>query len=311
MQFAAAIAFAPSLRLLRPQMTGSSRSHFSLQDRSISLDERVHAVRGDLADLALAGQIFVPHYARPMPMTCAVGSVLVRKDGKDDAEASTQLLLGEDFMVLDLSGGWAWGYCKHDHYVGFVPQAALSDVPTGTGSAMIAVRDAILFAEADANSAQTGSLPIGCVVRGPQNGDFLQTPLGYVHLDAVDGQFKDRASVAELLIDTPYVWGGRTSSGIDCSGLIQLACAFAGENVPRDTDQQESVMGIDLANDAALQRDDVIFFPGHVGIMANSTQIIHATQHHGKTVIEDLAVVTARYAAEHDGRGITARKRLS
>jgi cell wall-associated NlpC family hydrolase len=292
------------------EMTASSRSHFTLQDRSITLDERVHAVRGDLADLALAGQIFVPHYARPMHMTCALSNVLVRKGGSADAEASTQLMFGEDFMVLDKSGGWAWGYCRHDHYVGYVPEASLSPGQTSTDSTPIAVREAIVYAVADTGGEQRGTLPIGARVSGTPQGDFFETTLGFVQASAVEATFLDRASVAELLIDTPYVWGGRTSTGIDCSGVVQLACAFADENVPRDTDQQEAVIGTDIPEGAPLQRDDIIFFPGHVGIMVDADRIIHANTFHGKTVIEDLATVAARYSADHDGIGITSRKRL-
>jgi cell wall-associated NlpC family hydrolase len=291
-------------------MTSSPRSHFSLDDRSITLDERIHAVRGDLADLALAGQIFVPHYARPMAMTCAVPEILVRKEGRADADAVTQLLCGEDFMVVDMSGGWAWGYCRHDHYVGYVPENVLSQAVKGESAGVISVAHATLFETADAASKQTGTLTIGAQVRGTRHGDFFETQLGFVHADAVEASFKDRASVAMLLIDTPYVWGGRTSTGIDCSGLVQIACAFFGESVPRDTDQQEAIMGTEIPVGASLQRDDIIFFPGHVGIMADSDQIIHANVHHGKTVLESLETVTARYAAEHDGVGITARRRL-
>jgi cell wall-associated NlpC family hydrolase len=292
-------------------MTSSPRSHFSLNDRSITLDERVHAVRGDLADLALAGQIFVPHYARPMAMTCAVSEILVRKEGRTDADAVTQLLFGEDFMVVDVSGGWAWGYCRHDHYVGYVPESALSGEMAGESHGTISVAYATLFAAADPTSAHTGSLTIGARVSGTRHGDFFETSLGFIHSDTVDVTFKDRASVAQLLIDTPYVWGGRTSTGIDCSGLVQLACAFFGSSVPRDTDQQEAMISAEIPEGAPLQRDDIIFFPGHVGIMADGDQIVHANVHHGKTVIEDLATVAARYAADHDGLGITARRRLS
>ncbi len=307
---AATIAFGHGLRLLRQEMTSSPRSQFSLDDRSITLDERIHAVRGDLADLALAGQIFVPHYARPMAMTCTVSDVLVRKEGRPESDAVTQLLFGEDFMVVDISGGWAWGYCRHDHYVGYVPENALSQDNQGESAGIISVAHATLFEAADAASKQTGTLTLGAQVRGTRHGDFFETRLGFVHSDTIEANFKDRASVAMLLMDTPYVWGGRTSTGIDCSGLVQISCAFFGDSVPRDTDQQAAVIGTEIPEGAPFQRDDIIFFPGHVGIMADVDQIIHANVHHGKTVVESLDTVAARYAADHDGVGITARRRL-
>jgi cell wall-associated NlpC family hydrolase len=291
-------------------MTIAPRSTFSLHETSIALDARVHGVRGDLADIALAGQIFVPHYARPMPMTCAAASVMLRASGNEASEAISQLLLGEGFQVIDVAGGWAWGYCRHDHYVGYVPQSALLPAIGDAASSVVTVREAILFADADGTSNTGATLPMGARISSAPHGDFVETPLGYVSKDAVDGHFADAVSAAALLIDVPYVWGGRCGSGIDCSGLVQLSLALTGTAAPRDTDQQEDALGHSIPEGAALQRGDIIFLPGHVGMMVDAEQIIHANIFHGKTVIEPLSVVAARYAADHDGLGITARKRL-
>ncbi len=291
-------------------MNNPPRSTFSLSGPSISLDVRVHAIRGDLADIALAGQIFAPHYARPMQMQCSAISAMVREAPSRDAKATSQILFGEDFMVVDVSGGWAWGYCRHDHYVGYVEADALTQPVIAETSAIVSVLSASVFERADSGAHAVAVVPMGAQIRGTGDGDFIHTSLGFVHRDAVASHARDAARVAESLIDTPYVWGGRTSTGIDCSGLIQLSLALTGIFAPRDSDQQQQSLGETLPADAALQRGDLIFFPGHVGIMADGNTLVHATQHYGKTVGEPLADVIARVAAEHEVP-VLARKRIA
>lgn len=289
-------------------MSNSPRSSFSLSGPSITLDLRVHAVRGDLADIALAGQLFAPHYARPVSMRCTVPSTMLLDAPSADGKAISQLLFGEEFMVVDNSGGWAWGYCRQDHYVGYLPERALA-MPEGKPLGTVTVRSASLFAAPDNGSAVVGELPMGSVAFGTADGAFVHTLLGYVHDGALDGRFADHAAVAEGLIDTPYVWGGRTSDGIDCSGLVQLALALTGTSAPRDSDQQQDAIGREIPGGAPLQRGDLVFFPGHVGIMADAETLLHATMHYGKVVAEPLADVVARFAAEHP-TAILARKRI-
>jgi NlpC/P60 family/Bacterial dipeptidyl-peptidase Sh3 domain len=290
-------------------MTVSPRTKFLLHGTSIPLDERVHAVRGDLADLALAGQLFVPHYAKPMPMTCAVPNVAVMATARDDAKQISELLLGEDFMVVDMAGEWAWGFCRHDHYVGYVPLTALSNATDATVS-VVCVREANVYAEPDSVAAITLTLPMGAKITGNPHGDFVETALGFVAIGALDQPFSDAASVAEALLGVPYHWGGRSGHGIDCSGLIQMSLALStGLAAPRDSDQQQESLGTVLPDGAPLQRGDIIFFPGHVGIMADSATLVHATMHYGKTVTEPLAETIARIGVDHP-TPVLARKRM-
>ncbi len=231
------------------------RSSFRLTGHSTTIDRRRHALRDDLADVALAGMTFAPHYAEAVLRECAVPfSAMYKKPG---GEQSSELLAGELFGLLDISGGWAWGYSIHDHYVGYIKADALI-IPTGQGK-----------------TVEPG--------------------------DPVD--------VASGFLDMPYVWGGRGGAGIDCSGLIQRGLAAAGIAAPRDSDMQLAETGALLADDMPLIRGDLIFFPGHVGIMTDGSHLLHATRHHGKTVIEPLADIIARVSAEHP-QAITARKRL-
>lgn len=131
--------------------------------------------------------------------------------------------------------------------------------------------------------------------------------VGYVRDSALGGIAEpapvagdaDMTSAAETLLDAPYLWGGRSPAGIDCSGLVQFALAAAGIGAPRDSDLQLETLGADIAESENLQRGDLIFFPDHVGIMADAERLIHATCHWGKVVIEPLADVVARIAVEH------------
>jgi cell wall-associated NlpC family hydrolase len=233
----------------------ATRASFSLQGPSITLDPRIHAVRGDLADATLAGQLFAPHYAEAMDMSCtaAFAPLLYAPGG----EQGSELLQGETFRVLDIAGGWAWGYCAHDHYVGYIKADALGPF------------------------------------RAP-----APTPTG------------DPITVARSFVGVTYVWGGRGGEGIDCSGLIQRALAATGVAAPRDSDMQMEALGEEIPADAQLQSADLIFFPGHVGIMADADTLIHATRHYGKTVSEPLVDVIKRVSEEH-AAPILARKRLA
>lgn len=231
------------------------RNSFSLNGPSRALDPRINALRGDLADIALAGRHFSPHYARPVERFC--GALHVPVCEKPGGRQISELLAGESFMLLDVSGGWAWGYCKHDHYVGYVLADALTESPQPIAE----------------------SLP------------------------------DDLIAAARHFVDKPYVWGGRGGAGIDCSGLVQRGLAAIGIAAPRDGDMQMAALGDALPDDAGHQAGDLVFFPGHVGIMIDDATMIHATVHFGRTVIEPLADVVARVDEDHPA-SIVARRRI-
>jgi cell wall-associated NlpC family hydrolase len=267
-------------------------------------------VRRDLADIMLADRIFAPHYARALDHGCVAASVPIRTAPSDDAAAVSELLRGETFAAVDCAGDWAWGYGRHDHYVGYVPIAALG--PVVVPSHVVAMPAALVFTAPNIKAPVSERLPMGArLAIDGIDGDFLRAGAGFVHkrhLVALTEVAPDFVGVAERLIGTPYRWGGRSGDGIDCSGLVQLALAFAGIASPRDSDQQRDALGIALAEDAPAVRGDLVFLPGHVGLMADAATLIHANAHWMAVVREPLADVLAR---QPEGAGIIARRRLT
>ncbi len=268
----------------------------------------MNAVRRDIADVALAADVFAPHYAKPLIHGCAIASAPLLAGPSAAARAVSELLLGEGFAVVDVGSGWAWGYGLHDHYVGYLPLASLGTPLAATHR--VAASAALVFAEADIKTPVVTRLPMGARVSGEAAGNFVAAAGGFVHrrhlcpIDAVEADF---VAVAERLLGAPYRWGGRGGDGVDCSGLVQLALSFAGIAAPRDSDQQQAI-GAPLTEDEPLRRGDLVFFPGHVGIMADDTCLLHANAHWMATVREPLADVIARLLPAH-GQPVTARRR--
>jgi cell wall-associated NlpC family hydrolase len=209
---------------------------------------------------------------------------------------ASELLPGEEFAVLDISGGWAWGYSRHDHYVGYVEAISLIEAPPATH--LVAAVEAQILPEPNINVPALATLPMGARVTGHEQSGFLATDVGYVpftQVRAVEAYEHDPVAVAERLIGCPYLLGGRNPRGIDCSGLIQLSLGFCGIPAPRDSDQQR-VLGEPVASGESLQRGDLIFFEGHVGFMADDRNLLHATGRRGAVVVEPLAEVEQRTA---------------
>jgi cell wall-associated NlpC family hydrolase len=254
----------------------------------------VHAFRRDIADIALAGQVIAPHYARPMVRSCGVRPAFMRYKAAADGILGSQLLPGEDFAVLEIAGRWAWGYSRHDHYVGYVEAVELTDA--GTPTHIVPALRAPVYPEANVQVPPLASVPMGSRVSGEERSGFMLTEFGYLpftDLREIGAVERDPVDVAQRLLGAPYLLGGRTSTGIDCSGLVQLSLALCGIRSPRDSDQQR-VLGSALPDEAPLKRGDLIFFEGHVGFMVDQEQLLHATAHAGAVVLEPLAAVHAR-----------------
>jgi cell wall-associated NlpC family hydrolase len=284
-----------------------ARPSFALQSTTVDLDPRIHAYRDDIADIALADRIALPHYVAPVARRIGLPVVNLYADPSETSELGSQLLYGEGFALLDTIEGWAWGYGLHDHFVGFLRTDAL--VAAGETTHIVsAVSTSFAAGRADGASA---TLFLGARIAGTAEGDRLVTENGSVPLAdvrTIDDHAGDPVAIAEMLIDAPYLLGGRSAKGIDCSGLVQLSFGMAGHRLERDSDLQQVSAGEPLADDAELRRGDLIFFPEHVGLMVDGETLIHASGHNGKTCTEPLAEVIARIAEKHDKPVLASRR---
>ncbi|MCI4589935.1 C40 family peptidase [Sphingobium sp. BYY-5] len=293
-----------------PRNTPPERTRFTLDGRSVALDRRLHAARGDLADLALAGTLFSAHYARAVPLTCVAPGTPILSATAATSEAVSELLRGEIFHALDVTTDWAWGFCGHDGYVGYVRRDALDieEQPTHR----VTTATAPLFSSPNIKSPIADYWPRGARFSGEVQGAFIACAEGFIHSRhaalAADRE-QDWVAVAERYLGQPYVWGGRGHRGVDCSGLVQVALGAAGIAVPRDTDLQCEGIGAPIDSETRLQRGDIIFFPRHVGIMTDGKTLLHANAHWMAVVAEPLADVVARLADTH-AQPIIARRRI-
>lgn len=284
---------------------------FRLTGPSVELDLRVNAVRRDIADVALADRIFAPHYARASHCRCIAPSASMYEHPDANAKAVSQLLFGEEFAVIDVAGGWAWGYSARDRYVGYLHRNALGDGREATH--VVTVPLALVFAAPDIKSQVVARWTMGARFQGSDGDGFAECAEGFLHLRHIrklDEQADDPVAVAERLIGQPYLWGGRGGGGIDCSGLVQLAMGMCGIDAPRDSDQQSAVLGREIDAEAALRRGDLIFMPGHVGMMVDGDRLIHANAFWMAVTVEPLAAVVTR-AGERHADPILARRRLA
>lgn len=275
------------------------------------LDRRIHAVRRDLADARLHGRVDAAHFAEGRPATVAVGAAGLRREpaGRFDS----QVLLGEPLLVFAEEDGWAWVQSDADGYVGYVETTALAP-RTETATHRVAVRSTLLFPEPDIKVPVRDVLTLTTTLAVTGNEKrFAATPYGYIRADhlAPLGQTQpDYVETALTFLHTPYLWGGKSAAGVDCSGLVQLALTAAGIACPRDSDMQEACPDLGPLVDpkAPPQRGDLIFWKGHVAIALDAKTVVNATAHYLSTVVEPLAELDDRARADSPD-GITTVRR--
>ena len=231
----------------------------------------------------------------------------LRRAPSPNAEQLDQLLFGETFEVLDTGDGWAFGQAKRDGYVGYVEAAALVEPAMASTHTVRALRT-YAYTEPSIKSAPSGLYSMNALLTAQgREGRFVQTGGGWFveeHLAPAGEVEQDYVAVAERFLGTPYLWGGRESLGLDCSGLVQQAFYACGRTCPRDSDQQ-ATLGEPVET---LQRGDLVFWRGHVAVMTSTTDIIHANGFHMAVVAELLAEVMARISASGGGEPTAFRR---
>ncbi len=267
-----------------------------------SLDRRLHAYRDDLADEKLQGKIKADNYVAGELYHINGPIADLRPEPDLDAGIDTQLLFGDEVRLFDATSGWAWLQSVRDDYVGYTPKKLIRKTTKRTRphSHKISVSRSFRYPRSDMKAPAIDCLSLGSgmtVVGETETRGTRYSELhdgSYVisrHLNPIDAFVDDYVSAAEMLLQSPYLWGGNSAFGIDCSGLVQLSMRMAGKQVMRDTDMQEKSIGEELgfaAMDGGLQRGDLIFWKGHVGIMCDAETVIHANGHTMNVATERL-----------------------
>src|ERR1700731_4782817 len=279
-------------------------------------DPRLTPARGDLAAKYLEGKVKAARFVTGEEFEIVDALAPLREAPSFDATLLTQALKGERVTIYDGNGeGFAWGHLNSDGYVGWLPDRALAK-PAAKPTHKITALSTFAFPGPSIKLPPVETLVMGSMITVTrEDGAFAVTREGWYlprqHLGSVDRFADDFVAVAERFVGTPYLWGGKSSLGIDCSGLIQVALNAAGTGCPRDSDMQQDGLGraLDAAESKKLQRGDLIFWKGHVAIARDADSIVHANAHHMATVVEDTNEAIARI--KKGGSEITAIKRLS
>ena len=251
------------------------------------LDRRSHAYRPDLADVRLKDKVAAGRYAQGAAASVTVPVADIRPRPHPACAIDTQALLGEALTVFDSADGWAWVQLKADGYVGYVPQDAIGE-GGAAATHVVAVPRSFVYPGPDLRFPHKAALSMGSRITVTGAVETRATPYALLedgsamiaaHLRSVgENAPEDRVAVAARFLHTPYLWGGRSGFGIDCSGLVQMALAMTGVPAPRDSDQQAASLGtlIDPARDG-LKRGDLVFWKGHVGFVEDPETLLHAS----------------------------------
>jgi cell wall-associated NlpC family hydrolase len=280
-----------------------------------AFDPRITPARADLAAKHLEGKVKAARFVEGRVCEVIEPQAPLRREPRPDAPLETEALKGERVTIYDANGeGWAWGQLAADGYVGWLPENALATAGAAPTHKVTALRT-LAFPGPSIKLPPLEALPLGARLAIARVEDRMAvTQSGaYVpaaHLAPLGENESDFVAVAERFLGAPYLWGGKTALGLDCSGLVQVALTACGVSCPRDSDMQERALGAVVSADpSTLERGDLIFWRGHVAIVRSPDSLLHANAHHMAVAIEPItqAVVRVRNA----GSEITSIRRIA
>jgi cell wall-associated NlpC family hydrolase len=284
-----------------------------MRNEGTTFDPRITPARPDLAAAHLSGQVEAARFVTGTAREVRDESAPLRRAPAPDAPLDTEALKGERVTVYETTEeGWCWGQLDRDGYVGWLPANALM-APGPPPTHVVAALRTLAFPGPSIKLPPVAAYSLGCRLAVTRTeGPLAVTASGFVparHLAPLDAIEPDFVAVAERFVGVPYLWGGKTSLGIDCSGLVQAALQAGGRACPRDSDMQERALGTPVSADLAdLRRGDLVFWQGHVAIVRDGATLLHANAFHMAVAVEPIAEAVARIAA--GGSQIGAVKRL-
>jgi cell wall-associated NlpC family hydrolase len=280
-------------------------------------DPRLTPARADLAAKHLQGKVLAARYVDGRVLETIAPAAPLRREPRPDAALDTEALKGERVTVYDANEeGWSWGQLAADGYVGWLPSAALAP-PGPAPTHKVAALRTLVFPGPSIKLPPLEALPLGATLAVAHVKDRLAITLSGAYLPAahlvpLDSYEPDFVAVAERFVGVPYLWGGKTALGLDCSGLVQVALTASGIACPRDSDMQEATVGERVAAGGDFsdwRRGDLVFWKGHVAIVRDRASLLHANAFHMAVAIEQLADALARISAA--GSDVTSVRRIT
>jgi cell wall-associated NlpC family hydrolase len=279
----------------------------------VALDPRINPFRPEIAASYLKGQVEAERFVEGTRYQVIEPITPLRRAASHEARLDTEVLFGERVIVYEINDeGWAWGQLESDGYVGWLSANTLAP-PGPAPTHKVCVPRTLCFPSADIKLPPLAALPMGArLAVARQDERFAVTASGWhvpeVHLAPIKTNRHDFVAIAEQFLGVPYLWGGKTSLGIDCSGLVQIAAQAAGHACPRDSDMQELALG-KLVALTEMRRGDLVFWKGHAAIARDGESLIHANAHHMMVTIEPAE--DALYRIKAAGSEVTSVKRVS
>ena len=271
-------------------------------------DPRITPANSRAALESLRGTVDAPHYTEgeAAQLIAPLTDLLASPGGKRER----QLLLGDGFTIIDRHQGYAFGQAGKDGFCGYLPEPSLG--PAESPTHWVAAPMTTLYPQPNIKIREIGALTLGARVTAiAESGKFTQTTRGFVptlHLKPIGDWHKDPVAIAQTYLGTPYLWGGNSRAGLDCSGLVQACLMSCGLACPGDADLQQD-LGKPISEKAALKRGDLLFWDGHVALCMNADFMIHATAAFMAVVMENTRSAIKRIT-DQGGGPVTARRRV-